>query len=140
MKKLAHLGAFAALALSANAVAAVDFSKPNCTPDSCKVQITVSGAGCGGGIAVSPDPITVAHGKPVIIEWNVTAPWTFAGKGIVINIPNGEFDAAPTVSKEKSQAKIGNKAANKGSYKYDIVLANDAAKTTCTLDPTILNY
>lgn len=141
MKILAHLGAFAALALSANAFAAVDYSKPNCTPDSCKVQITVAGAGCGGGITVSPDPITVKSGKGVIVEWNVAAPWSFAGPGIVINIPNDEFDAGGAkLSNTKKQAKIANKASKPGSYKYDIVLANDKDKTTCTLDPTILNY
>lgn len=141
MKILAHFGAFAALALSANAFATLDLTKPNCTPDNCAPQISVSGAGCGGGITVSPDPLIVKKGQAVDIQWTVSTPgWSFAEPGIRINIPMDEFDASTAkLSADKKQAKVRNKASKQGSYKYDIVLV-DAKKNSCTLDPTILNY
>lgn len=141
MKILARFGAFAAFALSANALAALDYGTPNCTPDKCAPQITVSGAGCGGGITVSPDPLLVKAGKSVDIQWTVATPgWSFAEPGIRINLPMDEFDSQTgKLSADKKQAKVRNKASKQGTYKYDIVLV-DAKKNYCTLDPTILNY
>ena len=85
MKKAAPLLATCALLLSLSSAA--QYGTPNCK-DSCTVTVNLA-AGCGSGIRVAPDPITVPRSNTTTITWNIVPAdpngWKFhESKGILI--------------------------------------------------------
>ena len=109
----------------------------SCTPAKCDVVITMS-AGCGSGIKVAPDPIVVAKGATVDINWVISPelPWKFDdANGIVIFQPD---DAFKTVTKGGKNFKINHKNKKPGAFKYDVNLVGPDGKP-CKLDPTIVD-
>ena len=138
MKKIAHFCVAASFALPSAAIAALDVKSSNCS-EQCVVMVTVSGAGCGGGISVSPEPLIFVGRGEKHIEWQISpsSPWSFvANRGINVNLKGKEFEDVNVGGGKKY--KLKNKNTTPGTYKYDINLTD--GKNSCNLDPTIMNY
>ena len=108
---------------------------PPCTGE-CKVQITMS-AGCGSGIKVSPDPLFIAKGAEVKINWTIASPgWAFASNGIAIHLDEAEFGGKIGASGTTHVRPHKNKGPK--VFKYDVNLV-DKKGDPCKLDPTIVD-
>ena len=113
---------------------------PNCGVDSgtCAVTVIVPGA-CGSGIYAFPDPIVVAAGKSVDIEWQVKGDWDFDGND-AIKI----YQASGTTFTAKQNGgktfKLKHTNSKPATYKYDINLIGSKTKEKCRIDPTIVNW
>ena len=119
-----------------------DPPRGNCH-DSCTVTVIVP-AGCGSGIRVAPDPITVTRGNDTTITWNIVPAsptgWKFdPTKGIFIqgldSYAKGRF-APGSVEPHKFVIRHENKGA--AAFKYDINLVKGAER--CSLDPVIVDW
>ena len=112
--------------------------------DSCVVTVNLA-AGCGSGIRVSKDPITVTRGNTTTITWNFVPAsdtgWKFAPNGIVIRgletYGKGKFTKGPPVRASDHSITVSHTNNGPAAFKYDINLVKGA--DTCTLDPTIVD-
>jgi hypothetical protein len=108
--------------------------KPNCDK-TCVVTVMVP-AGCGSGIAVAPDPIVVAKGKSVDIQWKIIGDWKFDENGIYVHQGEEAFDRGKGGGSATFVIKHVNK--KRATYKYDVnLVGKDGAK--CSRDPTVVN-
>jgi len=138
--KTASIGGLVALVALAQPVGAI---KPkvdgNCHKDKCTVYILVNGNTCGGGIAVSPNPIIVVdEAKPFKIKWKVVGDWEFDKDGIVLDegSPIGSL-----MHPRGDEFEGDNDPAKKGTHKYDVNLQRKAKPSEkCGIDPTIVNH
>jgi hypothetical protein len=143
MKKIAAalLAATALVALPAASAEPTD-PKANCAGN-CTVTITIP-AGCGSGIRVSIDPITVPKAPhSTTITWTIATPnWRFGPRGIDIHgistYARAAFDAKPEVSTATTY-KIRHINSQSATYKYDINLV-DPQGVACKLDPVIVDW
>jgi hypothetical protein len=140
MKKVSSSGLIALMVLAANATAGTPDTAPNCTKEKCVVNVMVNGNTCGGGIALSPDPlITKAGSGPITVTWNVIGDWEFDKiKGIVVVEGVKDF---PFGTKDAKTWTATTPALNKMVWRYDVNLVRKVGDTTekCTRDPTIVN-
>jgi hypothetical protein len=141
MKKAAPLLATCALLLSLSSAA--QYGTPNCK-DSCTVTVNLA-AGCGSGIRVAPDPITVPRSNTTTITWNIVPAdpngWKFhESKGILIqgldSYAKGRFK--PNASGNPHSFVIEHQNKGPAAFKYDVNLVKGTE--TCTLDPIILDW
>ena len=144
MKVASPLVLASALLLSLPPAAAQPKSPPqgNCHL-SCVVTVNLA-AGCGSGIRVAPDPITVTSGTTAIITWNIVPAnptgWKFdGGDGIQIQ---GTMTYAKGLFKTTTpgQHTFVIEHQNKGpaAFKCDINLVRGTEK--CKLDPVIVDW
>jgi hypothetical protein len=122
----------------------------NCTPNNCKVAVTVTGTCTSpGDITVAPDPLPVPkanHNQK--IDWEIQTngyKWVPAPNGITFTVPpippaneftnphdNGtKYDLTDTNSPTPNGQPI--------DYKYDIHLQRDDGTACAVKDPTIRN-
>jgi hypothetical protein len=109
-----------------------------CTPGICKVEVTV--VDCV--VSVQPDKLSVPLPRGAKnIHWDIVgSDYVFAANGIVIERPDGEFDAAE-LSNAGKKFKWHNKHTKPGSYKYSVnVMKTGVNPRVCpTHDPFIAN-
>jgi hypothetical protein len=141
MKKVSSGGLIALMVLAAPALAGTPSTAPNCTKEKCTVNVMVNGNTCGGGIAMSPDPlITKAGTGPITITWKLIGDWEFDEKtGIVIVEAGKDFQLA-TRQKDTWTASTG--ATTKMVWRYDVNLVRKVGDKLekCSRDPTIVNH
>ena len=119
--------------------------------DSCVVTVNLA-AGCGSGIRVSLDPITVTRGNTTTITWNFVPAdpngWKFdRATGIVIQGLDTYAYAKERFPKGRPQAtsdhsfQVVHTNNGPGAFKYDVNLVKGIApnQQTCSLDPTIID-
>lgn len=109
-----------------------------CTSGVCKVDVTVIDC----TITVDPDTLTVPlpHGRKKI-HWDiVSADYIFAANGIVIKLPDGEFDTSD-LSATGKKFKWDDKHSKEGYYHYSVNVIKTGVdpKACSTLDPLIAN-
>lgn len=141
MKISAPVVLAAAYAVSIGSAYAMLLNEPNCKPNDCTITVSVGGNSCGGGISVSPDPVTVkASGNAVTMQWKIVTPgWVFDTNGIYLNMPGGDFGKG--AGEGKDMYTIDNLAKAARTVKYDVNLRKaEKAGDKCKVDPTIMNY
>jgi hypothetical protein len=140
MKKVSSGGLIALMVLAANAMAGTPNTAPNCTKEKCVVNVMVSGNTCGGGVAISPDPlITKAGAGPITITWKVIGDWEFDKNGIVIVEAGKDFVLG---TREKDTWTATTPANTKMVWRYDVNLVRKVGDKVekCSRDPTIINH
>ena len=145
-KTVAPLFAISALlvlpACAQSIVQKAEEATPNCASN-CTVTITIP-AGCGSGIRVSIDPITVPKAPHnTTITWTIATPrWRFGPRPIDIHgissYARAAFDAKPEVSTATTY-QIRHVNSQSATYKYDINLV-DPQGVACKLDPVIVDW
>lgn len=153
MKKATPILATCAVLLSLSP-AAQPKEEPKTPPqgnchNSCTVTVIVP-AGCGSGIRVAPDPITVTRGNTTTITWNIVPAsptgWKFDPvKGIVIQgiqdytYAKGRFVKGPPARVSDHSFRVEHTNTGAAAFKYDINLIGPDSRP-CLLDPTILDW
>ena len=114
---------------------------PNCA-NNCTVVVTVP-AGCGSGIRVSLDPITVPPRNTTVITFDLATPnWKFAPNGIEIQgVASQVRDAFGDKPEEASASTFRFRHSNRmpATFKYDVNLI-DPQGAPCKLDPIIVDW
>jgi hypothetical protein len=109
-----------------------------CSSGVCKVDVKV--VDCI--ITLEPYELTVPLPRgPKKIHWDiVSADYIFAANGIVIKVPDGEFDT-PDLSPNAKKFKWNNKHSKAGNYHYGVTVIKVGVdpKQCPTLDPLIAN-
>ena len=122
--------------------AAAQYATPNCTKGSCEATVIIP-AGCGSGIKVAPDPITVDK-DDIDMTWVIRSKgWLFENNGIEVQGPKGPaFKGSGGGSPKYTVPNKNAKGAQNGTYKYDINIYRMVGdkKETCKLDPIIVNW
>jgi hypothetical protein len=143
MKRISQPIILSAFLLSVGCVSAQQPPRPEPTcKAACTVHIIVP-AGCGSGIQVAPEPITVpARGAP-FITWTIMTPgWSFGANGIdIVGITTYAARAFPPDkenAKSATSIKLKHVHVGAAAYKYDINLVGPD-KQPCKLDPTIVD-
>jgi hypothetical protein len=145
MKRTTSLVAAAALLLVQSDIAAQQKpaskkyeQEPNCKKE-CTVTIIVP-AGCGSGIRVAPDPVTVGKLSKVEITWTIATPgWKFDANGIKFQLSELAKDAIGDPKPDGKNYKVTNDNKKAGIYKYDVNLEGPDNQP-CKLDPTVVNW
>ena len=145
MRIVTTLVASSAVLLSCANGKLVDPPQGNCH-NSCVVTVSLA-AGCGSGIRVSLDPITVTSGNTTTITWNIVPAsptgWRFAENGIALmgldSFARGKFKPESTGSPHSVRMTHAN--TGPAAYKYDVNLVKGSGSTLerCSLDPTIVD-
>lgn len=117
---------------------------PPCNNGVCKLDVTVTAAGCGNAanISVTPDPLPVPRGSPNKIEWTILTggyTWVPAPNGIT-GLPDPPFtNPHDSGSGKKYDIHDANPETRPTDHKYAIRL-NDASGRPCAVkDPVIKN-
>ena len=142
MKNVSSSGLIALMVLAAPALAGTPNTTPNCTKEKCVVNILVNGNTCGGGIAMSPDPlITKAGTGPITITWKLIGDWEFDPKTGIVVVEGGKDFALGT--REKDTWTANTPASTKMVWRYDVNLVRKVGEKVvekCSRDPTIVNH
>jgi hypothetical protein len=111
---------------------------PYCNPGLCRVEVSV--VDCV--VSLQPDRLPVPErGRGKNIHWDIMGnEYVFAANGIVIDRPDGEFDARE-LSHDGKKFKWHNKHTKQGDYKYSVnVIKTGVDPRACpTHDPVISN-
>jgi hypothetical protein len=138
-KKLWLYASVATVALMGCASTQERMTPTGCTPGICKVEITIA-ANCGFTITPDPLPVPVPRGTK-IIEWQIQSnDFVFRADGIVVKLPDGEFDA-PNLSSNRKTFRLNNKHSKSGKYFYwiNVEEAPGLKPLKCSIDPLIVN-
>lgn len=148
MKNVSSSGLIALMVLAAPALAVTPTTVPNCfkdkeKKDQCTVFVLVNGNTCGGGIAMSPDPlITKAGSGPITITWKLVGGggWEFDPRDGII-VVDGNKDVVVGGTKLKDTWTATTSTGPKMIWHYDVNLVRTVGKVTekCSRDPTIVN-
>lgn len=117
---------------------------PPCNSGVCKLDVTVTDAGCAdpNNIKVNPDPLLVTKGVPNRIEWTIQTKdytWVPVPKGIT-GLPPSQFtDPNVTGSGKKYELKDANTDTKPTDHKYAIQLLDPKGKPCTVKDPIIRN-
>ena len=138
MKNVSSSGLIALMVLATNAMAGTPGEAPNCTKEKCVVNVLVNGNTCGGGIALSPDPlITAAKSGPITITWKVLGDWEFDTNGINVVEAGKDFQLG---TKEAGTWTATASTSTKMVWRYDVNLVRKGKPAEkCSRDPTIVN-
>jgi hypothetical protein len=115
----------------------------NCTPNNCKVAVTVGDCTNAATITVTPDQLPVPKGNHHIkIDWEVQSgyKWVPAPNGITFPTPPppNEF-TNPHDNGSKYDLTDENSATVPTPYKYNIHLQKDDGTLCAVKDPSIVN-
>jgi hypothetical protein len=146
MRIVTTLVASSALLLScATADGQIAAPQGNCH-NSCVVTVSLA-AGCGSGIRVSLDPITVTRGNTTTITWNIVPAsptgWRFDANGIALigldSYARGKFK--PESTGNPHSVRMTHENTGPAAFKYDVNLVKGSGSTLerCSLDPTIVD-
>jgi hypothetical protein len=141
MKKITSGGLAALMVLAANAMAGTPNTTPNCTKEKCLVNVMVNGNTCGGGIALSPDPlITAAKSGPITITWKIVGDWEFDKENGINIVEAGKDFELRTKLKDTWTATTN--TSTHMVWRYDVNLVRKVGDKVekCSRDPTIINH